>query len=247
MRLAIGASRRRLVTQLLTESLLLGAMGAVVSLVVAALTLQTLESLLPTDTASILRFTLQPRALIFTAALALLTGIFFGLFPALHSTRSAVMDAVRTSTVRIAGHRGARRFRTALVTSQITLACGLLICAGLFLKSLVNVFHADLGFRVDNTVTFTISPGRAGYDANRTALLFQQVEDELAHQPGVTGVATSAAPMGSPGWPELACCTASAERKRIVLIAFSCNSVEPVILNSSILRLNPPNLYILPH
>jgi predicted permease len=195
VRLAIGAGRRHLVGQLLTESVLLGLMGGLASLVVAALTLRLLSGLLPTDAAEALRFSLQPGVLLFTAAVALLTGVLFGLFPALHSTRSEVVEAIRANAGSIAGHRHARRFRSALVTAQITLASALLISAGLFLKSLVNVSRVDLGVRVDDVATFSISPQRAGYDSAATAALYQRVEEELARLPGVTGVTSSMVPL----------------------------------------------------
>ena len=188
VRLAIGAGRRHLVAQLLTESVILALMGGVASLAIAALTLKLLASLMPADTSAYMQFTLQPAVLGFTAVLAVLTGILFGLFPALHSTRSNLIDAIRANAGQISGHRGAARFRAALVTVQIALATGLLICAGLFLKSLVNVTRVDLGVRIDDVVTFSISPARSGYDSTRSSLLFQQVEDELARLPGVTGV-----------------------------------------------------------
>ncbi len=195
VRLAIGAGRRHLVGQLLTESLLLALMGGAASLVVAGLTLKLLSGLMPTDAATALRFSLQPAVLLFTAAVAVVTGILFGLFPALHNTRSEVVDAIRAGTVQIAGHRHAARFRSALVTAQITLASALLICAGLFLKSLVNVSKAELGVSVDDVVTFSISPRRAGYDTAATAALYQRVEEELARLPGVTGVTSSMVPL----------------------------------------------------
>jgi len=188
VRLAIGAGRHHLVTQLLTESVILALMGGAVSLVVAALTLKLLASLMPADSSSFMQFSLQPAVLLFAAALAVATGVLFGLFPALHNTRTNLIDAIRGNTGQIAGHRGAARFRAGLVTAQIALATGLLICAGLFLKSLVNVTRVDLGVRVDDVVTFSISPSRSGYDSTRAGLLFQQVEDELARLPGVTGV-----------------------------------------------------------
>jgi len=142
-----------------------------------------------------MQFSLQPSVLAFAAALAIGTGLLFGLFPALHSTRANLIDAIRANAGQISGHRGAARFRSALVTAQIALASGLLISAGLFLKSLLNVARVDLGVRVDDVVTFAISPERSGYDSARCALLFQEVEDELARLPGVTGVTSSMVPL----------------------------------------------------
>ena len=195
VRLALGAGRRHLVAQLLTESVILALMGGLLSLAVAEVTLRLLASLLPTDASTILQFTLQPSVVLFTAVLAVATGLAFGLFPALHSTRAGLIDSIRSNTGQIAGHRGAARFRSALVTAQIALASGLLICSGLFLKSLRNVTHVDLGVKVDDVVTFAMSPKRSGLDSGRAGLLYQQVEQETARLPGVTGVTSSLIPL----------------------------------------------------
>ena len=191
VRLAIGAGRRHLMAQLLTESVVLALMGGVASLAVAILTLKLLASLMPSDATSLVQITLQPLVVAFAAVLAVGTGLLFGLFPALHSTRANLIDAIRANTGQISGHREAARFRSALVVVQIALATALLISAGLFLKSLVNVSRVDLGIRVDDLVTFYISPHRSGYDSARAAVLLQQVEEDLAALPGVTGVTTS--------------------------------------------------------
>ena len=195
VRLALGAGRRQLVRQLLTESVLLAVMGGVASLVVAALTLKLLAALLPSFVVENLRFTLQPAVIVFAGVLAAGTGLLFGLFPALHSTRSDLITTIRAGAGQISGHRHAARFRSALVTVQITLASTLLICAGLFLKSLVNVSHVDLGVQVDHVLTFAISPKRSGYDSARTSALFGEAEQELAQLPGVTGVSASLVPL----------------------------------------------------
>ena len=195
VRLALGAGRRQLLTQLLTEALMLALMGAVASLAVASLTLKLLASMLPPDASSTLHFALQPPVILFAGLMAIGTGLLFGIFPALHSTRSDLITAIRAGAGQLAGHRGATRFRAALVTAQIALATGLLISAGLFLKSLVNVSRVDLGVRVDDVVTFGLSPDRSGYDSTQSSLLFQRVEGELARLPGVTGVTSSLVPL----------------------------------------------------
>jgi predicted permease len=195
VRLALGASRRQLLAQLLTESVLLALMGGVASLIVAQWTLSLISSLLPPEAIATLRFELQPPVLLFTALVSLATGILFGLFPALHSTRSDLVTSIRANAGSIQGHRGAARFRASLVTAQIALATGLLISAGLFLKSLVNVTHVELGVKVDQVVTFGISPERSGYDSTRSALLFDRVEQELKSIPGVTAVTASLVPL----------------------------------------------------
>jgi predicted permease len=195
VRLALGAGRRTLILQLLFESVLLALMGGIASLLVAKWTLGLISSLLPSDPGGGLVFELQPAVLGFSAALSVATGLLFGMFPALHSTRSDLITSIRAGAGQLAGHKGAARFRNALVTVQIALATCLLISAGLFLKSLINVSKVDLGLKVDNVVTFGISPDRSGYDSTRAAILFDRVEEELRAVPGVTGVASSMVPL----------------------------------------------------
>ena len=195
VRLALGAGRRQLMVQLLTESVMLALMGGLAGLLVARWTLHVIAALLPPEAAMSLKFELQPSVLAFTALVSIVTGIVFGMFPALHSTRSDLVSAIRAGAGQITGARGAARFRAALVTVQIALATSLLVGAGLFMKSLMNVTRVDLGVKVDNVVTFGISPDRTGYDSSRSALLFERVEETLAAVPGVTGVTSSLVPL----------------------------------------------------
>jgi predicted permease len=195
MRLALGSGRMRVITQLLTEAVVLALIGGAASLAVAYATLKYLGSLMPPEASSTLVFHLQPSVVGFTALVAVGTGLLFGLFPALYSTRSDLMSVIRSGATHISGHRGAARFRSALVTFQITLATALLISAGLFLKSLANVARIDLGVAVEDIVTFRMSPQRSGYDSTRANLLYVEVERELARLPGVTGVTSSMVPL----------------------------------------------------
>lgn len=195
VRLALGASRRRLVSQLLVESLVLAMLGGVSSLLVARWTLQGIAGLLPPEGAMSLEFRLQAPVLIFAAALAVGTGFLFGLFPALHSTRPDLITSIRAGAGQIAGGGAASRFRTGLAVAQIALSTTLLVSAGLFLKSLVNVSRVDLGVRIDSVATFSISPLRAGYDTLRAKVLYARIEDELRALPGVTGVTSSLVPL----------------------------------------------------
>ena len=195
IRLSLGASRRQLITQLLTEAVLLAVIGGLVSLLVAYWTLALVTSLLPADSATSLNVHLRMSAVIFTAALSLGTGIIFGLFPALNSTRPDLASAIRDGTGKHSGTRSAARFRTTLVTAQIALSMALLISAGLFIKSLRNVSAVDLGLRIDNLVTFSISPALSGYDNTRSRALFDRVHEELAAIPGVAGVTEAMIPV----------------------------------------------------
>jgi predicted permease len=201
VRLALGANRRRLVGQLLTESLLLALLGGVLSLFVAKGTLAFIGSMLPPEAVATIHLSMHPSIVVFAAGLAVFTGLLFGVFPALHSTRSDLVSIIRANTGTISGGRAASRFRMTLVTAQIALSLTLLACSGLFLKSLMNVSRVDLGVDVDNVATFYIAPVRSGYDNARSAILFARVEEELAALPGVTGVASALVPLlGGSNW-----------------------------------------------
>ena len=195
IRLALGATRRHLVALLLTESVMLALAGGLASLLVAQWTLSVISALLPPQAAETLHFSVSGPVIVFSAALSVITGIVFGLFPALHSTRNDLISAIRAGTGQIAGGRAAARFRAGLVTAQIALSMGLLIMSALFLKSLMNVSKADLGVQVDNIATFQIVPQRTGYDSTRSAVLLNRVEQEIAAIPGVTSVTEGIVPL----------------------------------------------------
>ena len=191
VRLSLGASRKHLLTQLLTESLMLSVIGGAVGLLVAKGTLIAFTALLPTDS-TIVQANLSVTMMLFAAGLSVMTGLAFGLFPALHSTRPDLMGGIRGNAGQISGARTAARFRTSLATAQIALSMTLLISAGLFLKSLVNVSRVDLGLQPDNLVAFGITPVASGYTPRQAQALFERVETELAAVPGVTGVTSTA-------------------------------------------------------
>jgi predicted permease len=195
VRLSLGATRRQLIAQVLTESVVLAVLGGMVSVLVAYATLGGITAMLPPQEAATMVFTLSMPVLAFTAALSLGTGLVFGIVPALHSTRPDLVTELRNNSGKLSGGRGAARFRTSLVTVQIALSMALLISAGLFIKSLHNISRVDLGIKIDNVVTFGISPARSGYDSTRTLALFTRVRDALSAIPGVTGVTSSAVPL----------------------------------------------------
>jgi predicted permease len=195
VRLALGASRRQVLGQLLLESCLLALLGGVASLFIAYWTLSLIGSLLPPEAASSMQLSMRPSVMLFAAALSIATGLLFGMFPALHSTRPDLVTTIRAGAGQISGQRAASRFRSSLVTAQIALSMALLVSAGLFIKSLMNVSRVDMGIDVDNVVTFAISPELDGYTPARSRQLFERVETELAALPGVTGVTASLVPI----------------------------------------------------
>jgi predicted permease len=189
IRLSLGASRRQLLVQLLTESCVLAILGGLAGLVVARWTMALVASLLPPDATNTLEFELQGRIVLFAAVLSIATGFIFGLFPAWHSTKPDLVSAIKAQAGQPSGARAAARFRISLVTAQIALSMALLMCAGLFVKSLSNVTRVDLGIKIDNVVTFRISPGLNGYEPARAKTFYERAEQELAGIPGTTGVA----------------------------------------------------------
>ncbi|CAA9335738.1 MAG: Acidobacterial duplicated orphan permease (function unknown) [uncultured Gemmatimonadaceae bacterium] len=195
VRLSLGATRRQLLAQLLTESCLLALLGGVVSLVVARWTLAGIGAILPPEAVETVKLELSVPVVLFAAGLSVATGLLFGMFPALHSTRPDLVTTIRANAGQPSGARAAARFRTGLVTAQIALSMTLLVSAGLFIKSLVNVSRVNLGLRADNVVTFALSPELNAYTPERTRAFFARVEEELAATPGVTGVSASLVPI----------------------------------------------------
>jgi predicted permease len=192
---SLGAGRAQLVGQLLLESCLLAVLGGLGGILVAYWTLRFLGAILPAEATRMLVLSISPRVLGFAGLLSIGTGILFGLFPALHSTRPDLMTVIRAGSGQPSGARAAARFRSALVTAQIGLSMTLLVAAGLFIKSLANVSRVDLGINTHNVVMFGISPALNGYQRERILALYQQLEDQLAALPGVSGVSTGRVPL----------------------------------------------------
>jgi predicted permease len=192
VRLSLGATRRQLIGQLLTESFLLAALGGLAGIAIAHWTLAGITSMLPPNIARTLDFSLNWQVLAFTMLVSAATGLLFGIVPALHSTRPDLVTELRNNSGRLSGSRGAARFRSGLVTAQIALSMALLASAGMFVKSLRNISRVELGVNIDNMVTFTVSPARSGYDSTRALALYPRIEEALSSIPGVIGVTAAA-------------------------------------------------------
>jgi predicted permease len=195
VRLSIGAGRWQLIAQLLTESCLLACFGGLASIFVARWTLDLIASLLPNDGPASLTFSVDSTTLVFAGILTIGTGILFGLFPALHSTRPDLVTTLKGQAGQPSGARAAARFRASLATAQIGLSMFLLVGAGLFTKSLMNVSRVDLGMKADNVVTFGVSPALNGYKPEASRALFERLERDLAAVPGVNGVTAAMVPL----------------------------------------------------
>jgi predicted permease len=188
VRLSLGATRRQLLAQLLTESCVLALLGGTVSLLVARWTLGGLAALLPPDALGTVKFAVDPTVVAFAAGLSVVTGLLFGLYPAVHSTRTDLVTTLRANSGKHSGTRAATQFRSSLVMVQIALSMALLIGAGLFVRSLFNVARVNLGLDIDRVVTFSLSPERNGYTREQSRQFLQRAEESLAAIPGVSGV-----------------------------------------------------------
>jgi predicted permease len=196
MRLSLGASRRRLIGQLLTESLVLSFAGGIAGLGLAILLTRGLLALVPSDGQPILISAHpDPRILAFTLSLTFVTGIVFGLVPALRASRPDPWTTLKDTMGSIAGTTGSVFLRKGLVTAQVALSFLLLFGAGLFVKSLQNLKTTDTGVAVDNLVTFQISPALNGYDNPRAVLFRRELLDRLRSAPGVKSAAFAAVPI----------------------------------------------------
>jgi predicted permease len=186
VRLAAGASRLRLIRQLMTESLLLAGLGGALGLAFAYWGRDVLVALRPLA-ATLPDLKLDLRVLGFTTAVTILTGILFGLAPALRATRVDLASDLKDG----AGRTGYSRSRLSkgLVVAQVAMSLVLLIGAGLFVRTLRNLTRIDLGFNRENLLLFYVSPGEVGYKGERLASLYQQLLERIEATPGVRSAA----------------------------------------------------------
>lgn len=190
VRAAIGASRSRLLRQLLAESGLIALAGALAALPVALAVLRLLDTLFADRLGGTEAAGLAPVAIGFAFATAAVTTLLFGLYPALELARTAPIAAIRGHGPTGAG-RASTRLRGRLAIAQIALSMALLVLAGLFSRSLSNLADVDLGLRTEGVLVFTVAPPRNGYDAERSRQVLGRIEETLAGVPGVGSVAQS--------------------------------------------------------
>jgi predicted permease len=191
IRLAVGAQRAQLIRQLLMESVLLAVAGGLAGLAISYATMRALISFFPADLPLPLSSAPNPRSLLFTLATALLTGLLFGLFPAFYATKHDLATVLKDDAGSVSSTGAAARFRKVLVTGQIALSLLLLILAGLFLKSLVNIINVDLGLRTKGVLTFGLSPDRNQYKPDQIRDLYARLEESIGTIPGVESITMS--------------------------------------------------------
>jgi len=200
VRLALGASRSRLIRQLLTESLLLALLGGALGLLLTQWTARMLPGFFPANDANGLDLSLDWRVLVFNLGVTLLVAVLFGLTPALQSTRINLLPSLKDE----AGVRGQRSrrigLRDALVVSQLALSLVLLVGAALFVRSLRNAISFDPGFVAQNLLIASIETRGASLNKQQGQAFYQQAVERAGSLPGVQAVTlTAIAPLGGGG------------------------------------------------
>jgi predicted permease len=200
VRSALGAGRTRLLRQLLTESVVLGAAGAVAGLAIADLATRALVAVQPADIPRLEEIGVNTAVVSFTFAIALATSLAFGVLPALQFSGARLPSALREST-RGGASGGGHRMRAALVVAEMALAVVLLVGAGLLIRSFVQLTRVDPGFRAEQALSFRVTlQGEKYRQDGPTRVRVAEFEERLRALPGVSTVAaTSVLPLSGRG------------------------------------------------
>ncbi|HKP81881.1 MAG TPA: ADOP family duplicated permease, partial [Pyrinomonadaceae bacterium] len=187
VRAALGARRIRIVRQLLTESLLLALLGSALGLGFAWLGIKALMLISPKDLVNFQSVSINMTVLLWTLGVSILTGIIFGLAPALHISRLNLNDSLKDGGKSESGQAsGSRRLRSALVVSEIALAVVLLASAGLLIRSFIRLQQVDRGFNTDNVLTMVVRLPDAKYpDDPQVVAFFNQALEKVRQLPAV--------------------------------------------------------------
>ena len=190
VRLAIGSSRGRIVSQLLTEGVMLSLAGGAAGVAISMTMVSSLLKFLPSNISGYsISGTPDFEVLGFAFGVSALTGILFGLAPALQSSKPQIAPTLKDQAGNIMGSGAQVLLRKTLVAAQVTLSLLLLIGAGIFIRSLANLRQLDPGFRTENIIQFRTNPRSVGYDKQRTATIYSSLRERLATIPGVQSAA----------------------------------------------------------
>jgi predicted permease len=198
-RTALGASRWRMMRQLLTESVLLALCGGVVGLIFARWAALALMSIhIPTEIPlRLFDLRMDWRIFAFSFIAALMTGVAAGMVPALQTSRRDLADVLKAGGRSGGASTGHHRFRNALVIAQVAVSLLLLACAGFFIRSFQNSARVDMGFRVDHTLMVSMDLGLQGYSEARGQQFYKQLSERIKALPGARGASFAAyIPMG---------------------------------------------------
>jgi len=199
IRLALGASRARLIRQLLTENILLSLLGGGLGLLLAYWLTYLMQGFIPIIEYNVLDdfFGIDSRVLIFTLVISLLTGVLFGLAPAWHASKPELVPVLKGEITTQSGKRRRLTLRNSLVVAQVALSLVVLVCAGLFVQSFRYVQRMDPGFGAQNVLLMTINPQLIGYDETQNKDFFARTVEGVKALPGVEAASvTRLAPLG---------------------------------------------------
>ncbi|HKP86338.1 MAG TPA: ABC transporter permease [Blastocatellia bacterium] len=192
IRLALGASRWRIVRQLLAESWLLALIGSLAGLLIALWSVPALLTYAPQGLPRVAEISLDYQAMLFAVGASFATSLLFGVAPALRATRMDVSEAIKSSSGRSGPDKSDSRMRGLLIVSEVALSLVLLIGAGLLVKSFVKLRSVDMGFDPRHLTTAQISITSENYRTTRSVWAFeQQVLERVSEMPGVTAAATA--------------------------------------------------------
>jgi len=193
MRLALGASRGRILRLLLVESLALATLGGALGVGLAYVTDWLVFGLMPPEVTS-LKLSPAPdaRTLLFTAAVALLTALVFGLAPGIRTTRPDLAPSLKDQAGALAGGARQARFRRSLVAVQVALSLLLLVGAGLFVRSLLNLRGLGPGFPAERLLAFNVDPSLSAYSVEQSKAFYQRLTEDLRALPGVSAAGLAA-------------------------------------------------------
>ena len=228
IRLALGASRARLVRQLITESVVLSLAGGALGLIISLWTADLLPGFFPADETALLDLSADARVLGFTLFVSLLTGLVFGLAPAIHSSRPDLVSALKDEAG--GGLAGLRRFglRNALVIAQVALSLVLLVGAGLFLRSLRNAVNFDPGFDANNLLLASLEMRGKELTKEQGAQLYQQLLERVGQLPGVRAASlTRVTPISGGG-----------QRRGTTIEGYQPRPKEDTEINTNVVGLN---------
>jgi len=205
IRVALGASRIRIIQQLLTESLLIAVLGGVVGVALTFAGLQALLAIVPPNTIpDEAEIALNAPVLLFTLVVSVLTSLLFGLAPAFHATTRDIANPLREVGRSLAGSRKQAMLRKGLVIAEVALSLVLLVAAGLMIRSFTAMQQTDLGYLTDRVLMMRVTLSEKRYpDRERRVAFFQELMRNVSTVPGVAavGLNTSVQPLGNMNWP----------------------------------------------